>query len=127
MAKIGKKALDGNVETLLLAILAEAPSYGYQTVQDLNERAAGLLAMGEGTVYPVLHRLEERGSIEATWRDGETGRRRKYYRLTVQGRRCLKANREQWSSLVRVMNIVLGPTSEPAHAPHAPEPKGGII
>ncbi len=69
--------------------------------------------MGEGAVYPVLHRLEARELIAGYWREGETGRQRKYYRLTPRGRRCLAENREQWSSLVRVMEIILGPTGLP--------------
>ena len=115
---LSKKALDGNVETLLLAILQDGPSYGYLIVQELNQRAAGLLKTGEGTVYPVLHRMEERGLIQATWRDGETGRQRKYYRITPQGRRALSDNRQEWKSLVQLMDRMLGPTAVPATASH---------
>ncbi|MCX5659598.1 MAG: helix-turn-helix transcriptional regulator [Planctomycetota bacterium] len=104
-----KQTLDGNMETLLLAVLADGPSYGYQIVNDLNARAQGLLAMGEGTVYPVLHRLEDRGLIDATWRTGDNGRRRKYYRLTPKGRRAQRENLRQWQGLVRVMHDVLRP------------------
>lgn len=109
MARLSKQSMDGNVETLLLAVLADGPSYGYQIVQDLNERARGLLAMGEGTVYPVLHRLEKRGQIVASWRKGETGRQRKYYRLSPKGRRALQENVEQWRQMAAVMQHVLGP------------------
>ena len=109
MAKLSKKTLDGNVETLLLAVLRDGPSYGYQIVTDLNERGAGLLQMGEGTIYPVLHRMEERGLIEATWRTGETGRQRKYYRLTPKGRRAFVENQAQWHGLVSVMSAIFGP------------------
>ena len=121
MAKLCKQTLDGNVETLLLAILAEGPSYGYALVQDLNQRAAGLLRLGEGTIYPVLHRLEERDLIAAKWRRGDTGRERKYYRLTPKGRRKLADNRQQWQSLVQVMRQVLGPAAE---AGRRPQPQG---
>ena len=118
MPRLSKKTLDGNVETLLLAILQNGPSYGYQIVQDLNEQAAGLLKMGEGTVYPVLHRLEERELITATWRDGDTGRKRKYYRLTSKGRRAQSANRQQWQSLVQVMETMLGPNTPARQRSH---------
>ena len=114
MAKLSKKSLDGNVETLLLATLAEQPSYGYQIVADLNQTAPDLLRMGEGTVCPVLHRLEERGLITATWRTGQTGRPRKYYKLTPRGRRALEENRRQWHGLARVMQAVLGSNSSEA-------------
>lgn len=104
-----KSMLDGNVETMLLAILEESPSYGYEIVRLLNERAAGLLRMGEGTVYPVLHRLEKRHLISSYWEKGESGRPRKYYRVTTAGSKVLSENREQWAGLVQVMNAFLSP------------------
>lgn len=108
MAKLKKSTLDGNVETMLMSVLAAGPSYGYEIVRELNERAAGLLALGEGTVYPVLHRLEERGWISSRW-DTKTGKRpRKYYRLTAKGRSAMTAQRQQWQGLVAVMDRVLG-------------------
>ncbi len=108
MAKLKKSTLDGNVETMLMAVLRTGPSYGYEIVRELNERAAGLLALGEGTVYPTLHRLEERGWISSRW-DTTTGKRpRKYYRLTAKGRSAMTAQRQQWQGLVAVMERVLG-------------------
>ena len=106
--KLSKKTLDGNMETLLLAVLSEGPSYGYQLVQDLNAKAPGVLKTGEGTIYPVLHRLEERELIQSSWRAGETGRQRRYYRITPRGKKALADNRLQWAALKRVMTTVLG-------------------
>ena len=114
MTLLHKKTLDGNVETLLLAILREGPSYGYEIIKTVNDRAAGLLRMGEGTAYPVLHRLEERGLIASRWTTAETGRRRKYYRLTPKGRRSLADNARQWAALVQLMGVVLGGDPPPA-------------
>jgi PadR family transcriptional regulator, regulatory protein PadR len=118
--KLTKKALDGNMETLLLAVLAEAPSYGYQLVQDLNAKAPGLLKTGEGTIYPVLHRLEERELIQSSWREGETGRQRRYYRISAKGKKALSANRRQWAALTQLMGAVLGPV--PAAESFSPNP-----
>jgi DNA-binding PadR family transcriptional regulator len=70
--------------------------------------------MGEGTAYPVLHRLEERGLIASRWTTAETGRRRKYYRLTPKGRRSLADNARQWAALVQLMGVVLGADPPPA-------------
>ncbi len=106
--KLRKQTLDGNIETLLLAILADGPSYGYHIVTQLHERTDGLLKVGEGTVYPVLHRLEDRGLITATWRKSEQGRQRKYYRLTKRGGTALRENTAQWAGLMQVMQAVLG-------------------
>ena len=112
--KLSKKTLDGNMETLLLAVLTEGPSYGYQLVQDLNAKAPGILSTGEGTIYPVLHRLEERGLIQSAWRTGETGRQRRYYRITSKGKKSLSQNRLQFAALARVMRAVVGePLSSP--------------
>ncbi len=117
MARLSKKTLDGNIEGLLLSVLAQGPSYGYRIVQDLNEMGQGLLKMGEGTVYPVLHRMEEKELIASRWREGETGRQRRYYRLTPKGRRALSAQHTQWRGLAKLMQSALDrtlPAAEPA-------------
>lgn len=124
MKRLRKQTLDGNVETLILAVLEAGPSYGYAIVRELNERAEGILQLGEGTIYPVLHRLEEKKLINAKWRLAENGRERKYYRLTVNGRRALAANRQQWQMLSVAMGKVLG--SAESLLP-GPEPKGAVI
>ena len=108
MTRLSKQTLDGNVESLLLAILESGPSYGYAIVKELNERAEGILRLGEGTVYPVLHRMEGKKLIAAKWRRAENGRQRKYYRLTPKGHRTLAASREQWQTLSAVMTKVVG-------------------
>lgn len=120
--------LDGHVDTLLLAVLEAGPSYGYEIVRELNNRAEGLLKLGEGTVYPVLHRMEDRGLIASQWREGRAGRPRKYYKLTPAGRKAMVENRRQWAGLVRVMEAVVG--SETGGAAGASgdqlKPNGGI-
>src|SRR5471030_712545 len=116
--KLSKKSLDGNMETLLLALLSEGPSYGYQMVQDLNAKAPGILKTGEGTIYPVLHRLEERELIQSSWRTGETGRQRRYYRITVKGKKAFADNRLQWAALTKVMATVLGSPAPQAFQPN---------
>ena len=109
MKKLRKQTLDGNVETLLLAILQSGPSYGYAIVKDLNDVAEGILSLGEGTIYPVLHRMEEKKLISARWSEAENGRQRKYYRLAPKGRKALTDNRVQWQMLSEVMEKLLGP------------------
>ena len=108
MTRLSKQMLDGNVETLILAILEAGPSYGYAIVKELNERAEGILQLGEGTIYPVLHRLQDKKLLAARWRLAENGRQRKYYRLITKGRKALAANRRQWQMLSAVMGKVLG-------------------
>ncbi len=107
MVRIRKQMLDGNVETLVLAVLEAGPSYGYKIVKELNERSEGILRLGEGTIYPVLYRLEEKKLVSAKWRLAENGRERKYYRLTTKGRKALAANLNQWQMLASVMRKVV--------------------
>ena len=116
--KLSKKTLDGNMETMLLAVLSDGPSYGYQLVQDLNTKAPGVLKTGEGTIYPVLHRLQERELIQSAWRTGETGRQRRYYRITPKGKKALTDNRQQWAALAKVMQTMLGgsPAAQSFHS-----------
>ena len=107
MTKILKQTLDGNVETLLLSILETGPSYGYAIVKELNERAEGIIKLGEGTIYPVLHRLEEKKLIASKWSIADNGRKRKYYRLTPKGRKAFANNLHQWQMLTELMGKVV--------------------
>lgn len=115
MKRLRKQTLDGNVETLVLTILEAGPSYGYRIVKELAERSEGILRLGEGTIYPVLYRLEERKIISAKWHLAKNGRQRKYYRLIPKGRRVLAGNRQQWQMLVSVMEKVLGSAKYISH------------
>jgi len=124
MTRLSKQTLDGNVETLILAILEAGTSYGYAIVKELNERAEGILQLGEGTIYPVLHRLQDKKLIAARWRLAENGRQRKYYRLITKGRKALAANRHQWQMLSDVMGKVLGSAENLLHKPQV---KGATI
>ena len=123
MTRLSKQTLDGNVEALLLAILESGPSYGYAIVKELNDRAEGILRLGEGTVYPVLHRMEAKKFIAAKWRLAENGRQRKYYRLTPKGHKTLAASRRQWQVLSSVMTKVVGSGGELSPQP---ELKGAV-
>jgi PadR family transcriptional regulator PadR len=124
MKSLRKQTLDGNVETMLLAVLEAGTSYGYAIVKDLNERAEGILRLGEGTVYPVLHRLEEKRLVSASWRTAQNRRQRKYYRLTNKGRKALAGNRQQWHLLAVVMQKVVHSAAELSPVP---ELKGASI
>lgn len=125
--KLRKRDLDGNVETMLLALLSEGASYGYAIVKSLNQRAEGLLEFGEGTIYPILHRLEERELISARWEQVvSSGRKRKYYHITPKGHKALADNREYWFLLVDAMRrigVVVDPAEEKSAS--SAEPKLG--
>jgi len=87
---IGKDLVAASATPLVLAILSEGESYGYAIIKRVDELSSGQLQ------YPVLHRLERNGFVEAQWGESETGRRRKYYRLTDQGASELASQRRQW-------------------------------
>lgn len=84
---------------IVLAILAEGDSYGYAILKRVQELSGGHMQWTDGMLYPVLHRLERLGHIEARWEVAGSGRRRKYYRLTSGGRRQLAEERRQWEAV----------------------------
>ena len=84
---------------LVLAILSEGDSYGYAILQRVREVSLGQMEWTDGMLYPVLHRLERLGFIEARWEQAETGRKRKYYRVTDAGRAQLAEERRQWQAV----------------------------
>lgn len=103
---IGKDLVAASATPLVLAILSEGESYGYAIIKRVDELSGGELQWTDGMLYPVLHRLERNGYVEASWGKSETGRRRKYYRLTDEGSEELASHRQQW----KVVNSALGAT-----------------
>lgn len=94
----------GTLELVLLALLRDGDRYGYEIVTELD----GTFEMKEGTLYPVLYRLENAGLVESYWETQERGPARKYYRITPEGRVSLKLQTEEWRSFVAVVDQVLG-------------------
>lgn len=94
--EMGKDLVAASATPLVLAILGEGESYGYAIIKRVAELSGGHLQWTDGMLYPVLHRLERQGLVEAKWSEAETGRRRKYYKVTSEGRAQLAAQREQW-------------------------------
>lgn len=96
---ISKDLIAASSTPLVLAVLAEADSYGYAIIQRVRELSGGQLEWTDGMLYPVLHRLERLGHVKARWEVAESGRRRKYYRITSQGRKKLAEERRQWQAV----------------------------
>jgi DNA-binding PadR family transcriptional regulator len=93
---LGKDLVAASATPLVLAILAEGDSYGYAIIKRVAELSGGHLRWTDGMLYPVLHRLERQKLIAAKWGTSEAGRRRKYYRITAEGRDQLARQRRQW-------------------------------
>jgi PadR family transcriptional regulator, regulatory protein PadR len=94
--ELGKDLVAASATPLVLAIVAEGESYGYAILKRVAELSGGHLQWTDGMLYPVLHRLERQGLVAAKWGTAENGRRRKYYRITKDGRTQLAAQRRQW-------------------------------
>jgi DNA-binding PadR family transcriptional regulator len=97
--EINKDLTAASSTPIVLAILAEGDSYGYAILQRVREVSGGRMEWTDGMLYPVLHRLERLGHVEARWETAETGRRRKYYRITPGGMAQLAEERRQWQAV----------------------------
>ena len=96
---IGKDLVAASSTPLILAILADRESYGYAIAKRVGELSNGTLQWTEGMLYPLLHRLERQGYIHGRWGAAESGRKRKYYRITRSGQAHLADQRRQWQAV----------------------------
>ena len=96
---ISKDLIGASARPLILSILSEHESYGYEIIQRVKTLSGGEIEWKEGMLYPVLHRLEEQGLIESFWHEPETGRKRKYYRLKAEGHQALETEKKQWMTV----------------------------
>jgi DNA-binding PadR family transcriptional regulator len=97
--EISKDLMAASSTPIVLAILAEGDSYGYAILQRVRKLSGGRIEWTDGMLYPVLHRLERLGCVKARWEVAESGRRRKYYRITSAGRAQLAEDRKQWQAV----------------------------
>ena len=104
--RIGKDLVAASAMPLVLSILDEGDSYGYAILKRIDELSGGAMEWTDGMLYPLLHRLERVGHVEAAWATPPGGRRRKYYRLTDQGRAELAEQRRQWAAVVDALRGV---------------------
>ncbi|MGE0227589.1 MAG: PadR family transcriptional regulator [Dehalococcoidia bacterium] len=118
--RIGKDLVAASAIPLVLAILEEGDSYGYAILRRIGELSGGGMHWTDGMLYPLLHRLDRLGYIEARWDTPEGARRRRYYRITPRGRDALLEQRRQWE-------VVAGALQNAWHAlqlpPAAPRPR----
>jgi PadR family transcriptional regulator, regulatory protein PadR len=97
----------GQLELLALAAVEAGATHGYAVIDRLRSQSGGAFDLPEGTVYPALHRLEQRGLLASEWSDA-AGRRRRVYRLTPAGRRALAAGRRDWRTFASAVTAVVG-------------------
>jgi len=101
------ETLKGHLDLLVLAVLADGARHGYAIIEELRERSGEVFDLAEGTVYPVLHRLERAGQLSSEWNDAG-GRRRRSYRLTAAGRAKLVDERAGWTLFAAAVAAVVG-------------------
>lgn len=98
----------GSAELLILSLLEQRSRHGYEISKLIEQRSEGVLQFNVASFYPLLYRLEERGFIEGRWVEKTGQRRRRYYRLTPQGRGVLKEQRSVWANFVGAVNRITG-------------------
>lgn len=99
MPDISKDLVAATSIPLILSILTEDETYGYELIKKIKERSGGKLAFAEGTIYPVLKKLEEKKWISSKWKIGDTDKQRKYYRITIAGKKQLQTEKNNWLAI----------------------------
>jgi transcriptional regulator len=105
--------LQGTLDVLILQTLATGPMHGWGVAQRIQQVSKDVLQIGQGSLYPALHRLEYRGWIKSEWGASENNRKAKFYGLTAAGRKQLDAELRTWERLSTAIGLVLSPASLP--------------
>jgi len=113
MSYIGSHILDrelkkGSAELLILSLVEDQPRHGYDIGSLIEQRSRGVLRFNVASLYPLLYRLEKRGWIQGRWVEKAGQRRRRYYRLTPEGKKVLAAQRSSWREFVEAVNRITG-------------------
>ncbi|TKG97171.1 PadR family transcriptional regulator [Puteibacter caeruleilacunae] len=108
MTKISKELVGATAVPIILSILAEGESYGYQIIQKVKELSKNQIVWKEGSLYPVLHKMESSGMIKSEWQIAENGRPRKYYVIEEQGREVLVQEKENWKMVNKIFEFFWG-------------------
>jgi transcriptional regulator len=107
MAPLKSDLPQGTLDMLILQIVAAGPVYGYGIAQRLQEISKDVLQVQQGSLYPALHRLENRKLLAAEWKPSDTGREAKFYKLTALGRKQLKEETANWARLSEAIQLVI--------------------
>lgn len=113
MARASIDLLQGSLDVIVLKTLSWQPMHGFGIARWIQRVTEDVLQVEEGSLYPALYRLENKGLVESEWRLTENKRRAKYYRLTTAGRRQLNASTESWNAFVDAMGKIMGASPRP--------------
>src|SRR5579863_6434219 len=96
----------GTLDMLILQIVSIEPAHGYGVAQGLEQISRSVVQVNQGSLYPALHRLEQRGWLGAEWKQSETGREAKFYSLTAAGRKQLAVEKDSWAKLAGAVQLI---------------------
>jgi transcriptional regulator len=96
----------GTLDMLILQILSLEPAHGYGIAQRLEQISRSVVQVNQGSLYPALHRLEQKGWLKAEWKPSETGREAKFYSLTPSGRKQLAVEKDSWARLAGAVRLI---------------------
>src|SRR5215471_17974908 len=105
--EIDKELLKGSINLMILRLLSQRDMYGYELIQEASRRSENAFQFKEGTLYPALHQLQQRGYLRAQWQTADSGRKRKYYSLTAKGRELAEQRQKSWTFFIDAINAVL--------------------
>ncbi|MGH9774973.1 MAG: PadR family transcriptional regulator [Candidatus Acidiferrales bacterium] len=111
-APLGGEILQGTLDLLILKTLVLGPAHGHTIANAIEHRSEEVLQVEHGSLYPALHRLEDREWISSFWGTSENNRKARYYMLTPKGRKQLVAQASRWDALVRAINRIVRPVTE---------------
>ncbi|MEI4801371.1 MULTISPECIES: PadR family transcriptional regulator [unclassified Bacillus (in: firmicutes)] len=100
-----KEILKGSIDILLLSIIQQHDTYGYEIIQKLKENSKDAYNMSQGTLYPALKRLEQKELITSYWGESETGMKRKFYRITANGEKILQEKLTAWDQITTLIKV----------------------
>ena len=106
MLEISKDLVAASSAPLVLSVLSKGESYGYEIIRNIKETSNNRLQLAEGTLYPILKKMEQAGWIKAKWKTSDNGRERKYYKLTATGKKQLEAEKNNWESVNQILQTL---------------------
>jgi PadR family transcriptional regulator PadR len=105
--KINSELIKGSTDMLVLSLLEEKTMYGYEIIKEMENKSEGIFELKEGTLYPLLHKLEDEGLLESQWGNGDGNRKRKYYRITPKGKRAIAEKKKEWGVYTKAVKRIL--------------------
>jgi PadR family transcriptional regulator PadR len=106
--KFERELIKGVAPVVVLEVLSRGRMYGYELSEAVEQRSAGILTLGRGTLYPLLYNLEAKGLVKGEWEENESARKRRYYTITGEGKALLDSQKQQWLELQKGVNMVFG-------------------